>query len=82
MKYLALTTMLAFASAPAFANIGDVEGQIQAVKTEVVFVSQPLLTADRELAAANSCVLPFTHIVSVPETFVPVDGTEVACLAE
>jgi len=67
MKTLVLTTILALVSAPAFANIGDLENQIDAVKTEIVLIAQPLRAADRELAKANSCILPFTHIVCLAE---------------
>jgi len=82
MKHLPLLALCALVASPASANFGDIDEQIEEAKAEIVYVAQPLTYQDRIAAAEESCGLPLTHIVSVPETFEPAAEAQVACLAE
>lgn len=77
-------TILAFALAasPAFASYGDLDTQLQEVKTEAVFVAQPMQFQDKKLAQHEACPLSIDHIVSIPDNFIANDTVTLACLTE
>jgi len=81
-----IMTLLVAASAlvasSVSANIGDVDATIDEIKTSAVFVAQPLSVTNRVLAAQDTCVLPITHLVAVPQNFEAAGEVVVACATE
>jgi hypothetical protein len=82
MTRIAALTALMLSGTPALANYGDIDAQIEAVQLAAVYVAQPQVQSTTDIAAANACTLPFTHIVNVPAQFETAEGVEVACLEE
>ena len=83
MKHLALMAgAFLVAASSAQANIGDIDAGIEAIKASAVVLAQPEHVADRIVASAETCVLPMTHLVAIPDDFDGAGGVVVACAAE
>jgi len=82
MKRFALVAALTLAATPGLANYGDVDAQIEAVQIAAVYVAQPQIQSTTSVAIADTCTLPFAHIVSVPAQFDTESAFETACLED
>ncbi len=82
MRRFALVAALTLAATPGYANYGDVDAQIEAVQIAAVYVTQPQIQSTTSVATADTCTLPFAHIVSVPAQFGTESAFEMACLEE
>lgn len=66
----------------ASANIGDIDASIEEIKASAVVIAQPQSATNRILASGDSCVLPLTHLVAVPDSFDAAGAIVVACATE
>ena len=82
MTRIVLLFAAMLSATPALAHYGDINAQLEEVKLTTVIVAQPQIQSTTDIAAANTCTLPFTHIVSIPDQFSAENGVEMACLEE